>query len=265
MSAGLEKTPFPVTYRELWLPGGINGASQPTSKNGGHPLTLTNALKRTSVDGLRMARGVAGAEMHLGAVGPCNFALGAGNGCAWHIRFKLVQAVGAGGFLYIAAQNQGANDKYELLFWNDGKIKLQHVIAADTKILLASVRDSWAAGEIIDIIVSIADDGAQVNGRLIINGGAAVTAVDAGRNALNNTGDLVIGANAVGGSGVGFDMLAFDHFSDTLTAAGEIDLYNGVPPADVVFRYLFDEGRGSTDVNRANPGVNDGIIGAACI
>jgi len=44
MKLDFTRAPFPLTYRELWLPSGINNhATLPTSVEGGHELALPGA------------------------------------------------------------------------------------------------------------------------------------------------------------------------------------------------------------------------------
>ena len=54
MPVDISRAPFPITYRELWLPRGINGLTGPlpSSRYNGHEVTFTSARKGTTADGV---------------------------------------------------------------------------------------------------------------------------------------------------------------------------------------------------------------------
>ncbi len=68
MSKDISLAPFPVTYRELILPGRINANTTiPSSVFGGHVITLSGAKKGTTTDGVH-GDGSANSYINCGAI-----------------------------------------------------------------------------------------------------------------------------------------------------------------------------------------------------
>lgn len=251
----LPGAPFPVKYRELWLPRGINeNASLPTSVEGGHGLAFTGARRGTTCDGVH-GDGTATSNINCGAIH---------NAAATYwlsFRFKLDQPFdataatdqylwgkfvdathflwlvlkAADGKLYFEGQDGGAND-FSIAAQDGG----------------ADITD-WNAGQWYNVIASIS---AANNVRFIVDNGTVVT--NASAIAFPNGGDFVLLDYDDPGAGTGFEGIEVDFFggTDDLTPAEETDLFNGIPPADVVNEYLLDEGRGVTAYDRGSGGNN---------
>lgn len=265
MTLALPGAPFPVTYRELWLPRGINeNASLPTSVEGGHGLAFTGARRGTTCDGVH-GDGSNTSNINCGAIH---------NNAATYwlsFRFKLDQPFSAAavtdqylwgkfvdathflwlvlkaadGKLYFEGQDGGANDFS--IAAQDG--------AADIT--------SWNSGQWYQVLASIS---AVNNVRFRVDNGTVVT--DASAIAFPNGGDFVLLDYDDPGAGTGFEGIEVGFFggTDDLSQAApdeEYDLYTGIPPADVVNEYLLDEGRGVTAYDRGSGGNNGTLDTAA--
>lgn len=250
----LMKAPFPVTYRELWLPPSVNNnATLPSSVRGGHGLTLTGARKGSTVDGVHFT-GVATSNINCGAIHSDIPKL-------WiSFRFKLDQDfTAASATIQYLFGKFNATD-YILLSLRDGTGSLQFELirGGATRFLLTSTTDSWNAGQWYHILVSFSDTvPAQ---RMLIDN----VLEDSDTQAAFNTpaaGDFVIGDRDDPGLGTGFKGVIADFFcgTDDLSVAEEAELYNGIPPANVVNEYLLDEGRGVTAYDRGS-GSNNGTL-----
>lgn len=260
------KTPFPVTYRELWLPQHIRGTHLPPSAPGGHLLTLTGASKRTTADGVHFT-GAATSNIVVAANADQNGKAA----CHITIRFKLDQtfAAGAAGNFYLFRKVDGTTYIRVYLKAADGKLYWeQDDGAGGAGFSLTSTTVSWTAGTWYTVTVSLTDGPAQ---RLLVNG----TAQDTDTSAAVVTpsgGDMVIGSSSDGGTdgvvgtiswvviGVGATATV------ALTTAEETDLNKGIPPATakVQYMYLMDEGLGTTVNNRGNGAVTTGTLDSAC-
>ena len=248
--------PFPVTYRELWLPPGINGnATLPSSVDGGHGLTLTGARKGTTCDGVHFD-GTATSNINCGAIHNAAAKL-------WiSLRFKLDQpfATGAPADLWLWGKAIDGNNYIYLKLENaNGMLRLNKYTLAAQDFNLYSNEATWEAGVWYHILVSISSVNAV---RMIVNNGAPRTDPDV--SAICNGGDFIIGDWDDPGAGAGFKGIIADFFcgTDDLSQAApdeEYDLYAGIPPVDVVNEYLLDEGRGVTAYDRGSGG-NDGTL-----
>jgi len=259
MTLALPGAPFPVTYRELYLPPGIKGwnGPLPPSVEGGHELAFTGARHGTTSDGVHSDGAVTG-NINYGAIHD--------NAATYWISFrfrpdqpfsaaaatdqylwgKFVDAThfvwlvlrAADGKLYFEGQDGGVND---------------FSIAAQNG---AGDITAWNAGQFYDVIASIS---AANDVRLIVDNGTVVTVVTA--IAFPNGGDFIVGDYDDPGAGTGFEGVIVDVFGSTIdnTVAEEYDLYAGIPPVDVVNAWLLDEGRGVTSYDRGTGG-NDGTL-----
>jgi len=262
----LMKAPFPLTYRELWLPRGINeNASLPSSRYNGHPLTFTGARRGTTVDGVHFD-GTANSNINLGAIHSAAAKF-------WiKVRFKLDQphTIASGDkYLWSKTLNIGQDYIRMRLDTASGKLNFRKVDATVQTFLLQSDRFSWEAGVWYTVIGSIGQaigGGAASDGaRLIIEGEAAHTDPDV--SAVCNGGNLYLGNDSPPGAN-GFKGIEVDVVigTDDLTATEEAELQKGIPPADAVNSYLLDEGRGlgaGIAIDRGT-GANNGNIGSAC-
>jgi hypothetical protein len=253
MTIELLKSPFPVTYRELWLPSGIRAnATMPSSIYNGHALTLTGAQKRTTVDGVR-GNGTNTSNINCGALHNASAKL-------WvSLRFKLniAFAAGAAADQYIWGKYSDADNYiYAWLENADGKLYFKLRTTATDRFTVSSVATTWAAGTWYHLLFSISSVNAV---RMRINNGTAVT--DPNTNALPNGGDLCFLDYDDPGAGTGFKGVIADIFvgTDDLTTTEEADLYKGTPPDDVVNEYLLDEGRGVTAYDQGS-GANNGTL-----
>jgi len=251
MTVGMPGAPFPVTYRELYLPPGIKGwnGPLPTSVEGGHELTFTGARHGTTADGVHGIAGVATSNINLGAIH------NAENILYIKIRFRLDApfAAGAPADQYLFGKFDGANDY--LMGWleaADGMFHMAHAEAAAVEAIV-SAEDSWDIGW-HTIVVSLHN----VNGqRLRVDGSAAV--VEAGNTtAISLAADFVLLARDDGVSIEGLTGVEVDVVMGiaALTVAQEDDLYNGIPPAAATESYLLDEGRGVIAYDRGTGGNN---------
>jgi len=263
----ITRTPFPVTYRELWLPRAINGnASLPSSRYNGHGLTLTGARLGSTCGGVHFD-GSATSNINCGAIHNAATKL-------WiSLRFKFDQDYAAGsGYQYLWGKWISSNDHIYLRFSDaNGQLYFTHVVGGATVFNLVAQDGganitSWEAGRWYHLLASMSDDGAtQVNARLIIDNGTVVTGADAARNPIPNGGDFIIGDYDDPGGGAGFKGTIADVVvgTDDLTTTEEAELYKGIPPADAVNIYLLDEGRGTTAYDRGTGGNNGTLDSSA--
>lgn len=255
----LSRAPFPITYRELWLPQAIGeNARLPSSAYTARHLTLTGSRKGTTSDGVR-GDGSATSNINCGAVNNAavkywvslrfrptgNWTLGSGDKYLWgkfldathYIRLKLDSATG------------------NLIFE-----KLE--VAAGFTLSIASPDGDgiWHAGTWYHALCSISD---TAGARFKVNNANLQTNADL--NPIPNGGDLCFLDYDDPGAGTGFVGVEADIFcgTDNLTTAEETDLYGGYPPADAVHEYLLDEGRGTTAYDRGS-GANNGTLDTAC-
>lgn len=261
MTIDLMRAPFPITYRELWLPRGIKGLTGPLppSRYNGHELAFTGARRGTTSDGVYFTR-AATSNINCGAIH--------NNAATYWVRFrfKLDQPYAAGsGDMYLWGKfEDDSNFVWLVLKTVDGKLYFEGQDGAVNDFSIAAqdgVADitSWEAGRWYTVIASIS---AANDVRFIIDNGTVVTHVTA--IAFPATGDFVIGDYDDPGAGTGFEGVIADFFGSTIdnTVAEEGDLFQGIPPADVVNEYLLDEGRGGTAYDRGS-GVNNGTLDAA--
>ncbi len=253
---GLPKTPFPVTFRELWLPPSINGLVLPASVEGGHPLTLTGAKLGSTVDGVHF-NGAVTSNINCGAIhdNVATFWL--------KFRFKFDQNYAAGaGDMYIWGKHVDATHFVWLVFKTaDGKLYFEGDDALGNNFSIAAQDGAadittWEAGRWYTVLASIS---AANDVRFIIDDGTVVTVVTP--IALPNGGDFIIGDYEDPGAGTGFEGVIADFVCgiDDLSQAApdeEYNLYAGAPPADTVNEYLLDEGRGVTAYDRGSGGNN---------
>lgn len=252
MALDISRAPFPVRYRELWLPRAINeNASLPSSRYDGHELAFTGARRGTTCDGVHFD-GTATSNINCGAIHNAAAKL-------WiSFRFKLDQPFVAGvanQFLW-GKFLAGTDYIYAYLDNASGRINFVKVDGGALSFSLISAETTWNAGQWYHAIFSISSVNAA---RLIIENGTPVTDPDV--SAVCNGGDLVFGDRDDPGAGTGFHGQIEDIFigTDDLSQAApdeEYDLYNGIPPADVVNEYPLDEGRGVTAYDRGSGGNN---------
>jgi len=248
------KAPFPIRYRELWLPGGIrDNAVMPSSKYDGHPVTLTGAIKATSCEGV-LFDGSATSNVNCGVIH---------NNAAtyWlNFRFKFTSPYAAGsGNMYIWGKFLDATHFLWLVFKTaDGKLYFEGQDGGANDFSIAAQDGgaditSWNAGQFYNILASIS----ALNGvRLRVNNGTVVTSASA--IAFPNGGDFVYGDYDDPGAGTGFKGVIVDFYggTDNLTAGEETYLYAGLPPDDQVNQYKLDAGRGVTATDRGSGGNN---------
>lgn len=262
MTIDISSCPFPVTYRELWLPRAINGnATLPSSRYNGHPLTLTGARKGTTANGVHF-NGAVDSNINCGAIHNATAKL-------WlSFRFKLDQPYAAGsGVQYLWGKVSDGTNFITLGFDTaDGKLYLLK-FAGGLEAFNISAQDggadivSWEAGRWYHVLASISDTAGI--GRLRIDNGTIVLTNDV--SAAPNGGDFVIGDYDDPGGGNGFEGVIADFFVGTgdLTVAQEADLSKGIPPANAVNEWLLDEGRGVTAYDQGTGG-NNGTLDTSC-
>lgn len=264
MTVDISRAPFPVRYRELWLPRGINeNASLPSSRYDGHPLALTGARKGTTCEGVHFT-GAATSNINCGAIHNAAAKL-------WvSFRFKLDQP-----FSSAVATDQYIwgkwldGDNYITLYLDstDGRLYFKLRTLTVTRFSIPALDaggqiSSWEAGRWYHALCSISD----VNGARFLLDNYPNT--DADLNAAPNGGELIFGDLDDPGAGLGFEGIEVDIFigTDDLTANEELSLSNGIPPwapADVVNEYPLDEGRGTIAYDRGTGGNNGTLDTAA--
>ncbi len=258
----LNRTPFPVTYRELWDPSLIRGTQLPPFKGDGHVMTLTGASKQTTTDGVHFT-GAATSNIVVAA------AAGQNAKAAFHItiRFKLDATFAAGAAANVILFQKTSVAEFLRIYLKsaDGKLNWDQ----GGGFVLTSTTVSWTAGVWYIVTCELTDTPTQ---RLLVNGTAEDTDTSAAV-ATPNGGDMIIGSSSDGGTdgivgviswvviGVGATATV------ALTANEETDLAKGIPPATakIQYMYLFDEGRlGATLTNRGDAGVAAGTLDSAC-
>lgn len=253
MTVDLLRAPFPVTYRELWLPENIRSSQMP-SMSRGNALTITGGARRTTADGVRFLRG-ANSHVDLGAIHNSQAKL-------WlSFRFKLDQtfAAGAAASMRLFGKSIDADNLLELYLFNtDGRLYFKHRSGAVTLFDMGPAQSSWTAGTWYHLIASISS---TAGARLIVDNGTATTSADT--TTAPAGGSLVIGDQSVGG-GLGLSGVITDIAigTDDLSANEESDLFKGIPPLDSTHVYTCDEGRGATIYDRGSSPAN-GTIGSA--
>ncbi len=258
----LPKTPFPVTFRELWLPPSINGLLLPSSVEGGHLVTLTGARLGSTVDGARF-RGGATDNLVIPAHGDQQ------NKAAFHvtIRFRFPEGYAAGdGSAYLFNWDNGGFDYIRLRFGTgDGKIYFeQGDVAAGNEFQLVGTLTTWVAGQWYTITARLQDTPEQELYRdgTSVASSAVVTPIDTPAG-----GDIIIGNSADGGANGAKVDISFVLIGMGATAVVAIDdaevadLAGGIPPVTAKVQYFFpmDEGRGVTVTNRGNA-TGDGTL-----
>lgn len=248
----LATAPFGVTYRQLWLPGGIRaGATMPRSVQGGQLMTLTGARKATTAD--VHFTGAAGSQIDCGVIHNAAAKL-------WiSLRVKLDSAFAAGSVnQWVFGKYVDANNYYYAWFnTGNGTFTVVSVTGGVADFSVASAETSWTANTWYHLLFSLS----SANGvRLRVNNGAAVT--NASLAGAPNGAKFMLGQYADGGA-TGLIGTLSDVFvgTDDLTVNEESDLYKGFPPADAVNAYSLDEGRGTTANDRGS-GANNGTLGA---
>ncbi len=256
MTIALPGAPFPVTYRELWLPPGINNnATLPTSVEGGHELALTGAQKKTTCDGVR-GDGSATSNIVTAADAVLN-----DKAKYWvFLRFKFdVTFTTGSGDQYICTKRKAADDYIDIWFATaDGKLYFRMGNrAGGIQFTLTSTTTSWTGGTWYTVLCSLSDTGPAQ--RLLVNGVAEDTDTVAAINTPDG-GDLVILSSADGNAD-GFEgVVSWSVIgTDNLTGDEETDLDKGIPPVNAVNMYLYDEGRGVIAYDRGS-GADNGVI-----
>jgi len=261
MSVDFTRAPFPVTYREWWLPPSINGnATLPPSIQVGHELTLTaGARKGTTSLGVH-GNGSATSNIVTAADAVLN-----NQAKLWvFLRFKLdvTFSSAAATDQYLWTKRVAADDYVDIwLESTDGKLYFQMGDrAAGIQFTLVSTTATWNAGTWYTVLCSLSDTGPAQ--RMLVNGVAQDTDAVAAINTPNG-GDMVILNSTDGGADgiVGIVSIAVIG-TDDLSADEETDLHKGKPPIDTVNLYLYDEGRGVTAYGRGS-GADNGVIDSA--
>ena len=258
MAVDLMKAPFPLTYRELWLPRGIKGLTGPlpSSRYNGHEVTFTGARRGTTCDGAHFT-GANTSNINCGAIHNAAVKL-------WvSFRFKLDQDFSAASAsnLYIWGKKTGVPDNIRIfLSQSDGFLIFYKADGGAISFTIESTENSWEAGRWYHVLASISS---AAGARLIVDNGTPLTNADV--SAVLNGGDFVIGDQVDPGDGFGFEGVIADFFCEEgadLTATQEEDLYRGIPPVTVDNEWLLDEGRGAIAYDRGADG-NNGALDAA--
>lgn len=255
----LNRAPFPVSYRELWLPETIRSTQLPPFRGNARLLTLTGAQKRTTADGVRFT-GAATSNIVVAA------AAGQNAQQAFHItiRFKLTSAFAAGAAAnqYLFQKALDANNYIRVyLRAVDGMLVWQQGDGiGGIQFTLTSTTVSWAADTWYIVTCSLTNTPTQ---RLLVNGVLEDSDI-AAAVATPNGGDMVIGSSSDGGTDGIIGVISWvvigvgTTAATALTAAEETSLNSGSPPATAKVQYLFlmDEGSGTTVYDRGSAGGN---------
>lgn len=253
----ISRAPFPVTYREIWLPKAVNGnATLQRSRHNGHDLALTGARKGSTVGGVHFD-GTATSNMVVAADAVLN-----NQAKFWLcVRFKLDQPFSSTSpndqYLY----QKKLGNEYVRLYLESGDGRMYFAQGdglGGNNFSLAPSNNTWAAHTWYTIIVSLTDTGAGIQ-RFLVNGVLLDSDTQAARNTPNG-GDLIIGNSSDGAAnGLEGTVSIVVDGTDDLTTDEETDLFNGIPPADAVNSWPLDEGRGVTAYDRGSGG-NDGTL-----
>jgi len=268
MTVELMRAPFPITYRELYLPRGIKdwAGPLPSSRYNGHELVFTGARHGTTAGGVHFT-GAANSNIIVAA----NAIQNGQQAIHITIRFKLDQpfAAGAASNFYLFQKLAAVSDWIRvylraadgLLIWEQG----DGLGGAGIQFTLTSTTAAWAAGVWHIVTLSLTSTPTQ---RLIVDGTVEDTDT-AVAVATPAAGDMVIGNSVAAGVDgvigvVSWVVIGVGATAATaLTANEEGDLNRGIPPptAKVQYELLLDEGRGVTAYDRGSAGGN-GTLGA---
>lgn len=260
MTVGMPLAPFPITYRELWLPPAIaDHTILPGSVEGGHQLALTGAQGRTTADGVRGYGDVA-SNINCGANAVDN-----AQAKYWvSLRFRpSVDWTLGDGDQYLWGKVNDATHFMQLrLDSASGDLvfhKREGLVGTEFTMAISSPAGDgiWHAGVWYHCLCSISN---PAGARMKVNDADLQTNVDV--NPTPAAGDLCFLDNDDPGAGTGFIGVEADIFcgDDDLTGAEETRLYRGLPPVgNVVHEYLLDEGRGVTAYDRGS-GADNGTL-----
>lgn len=250
MTLALTGTPFPITWRELWMPKSIrqDAANVLLSSSRGQALTLTGAQKRTTVDGVGWAAQAVNNGIDFGVIHNAAPKL-------W-ISYRVKLIGGGAPDRPLFSKAAGANDYIQQYMNGGSQFRVDKVTGGVVQYTL--VGPFRTVNQWHHVLVSFSN----VNGaRLRVDNGAAATFADLS-NAPNG-GNFLFGWNPT--IGAGMETVAISDIfigNDDLTIAEENDLYNGIPPADATEVFQLDEGRGTALVNRGTSGAA-GTVGSA--
>ncbi len=263
MTVDISRAPFPVAYRELWLPRAINGnASLPSSRHNGHDLTLTGARKGTTTNGGRFRGGVTD-NLVIAAHGDQQ------NKAAFHItiRFRFPEGYTVGdGDVFLFNWDNGGFDYIRLRFETaDGKIYFeQGDAAAGQEFQLVGTLTTWVAGQWYTVTARLQDTPEQelYEDGVSVDSSSVATPIDTPAGA-----DIIIGSSSDGGADGARVVISFVLIGVGATATVAVDdadvavLAKGFPPATAKVQYFFpmDEGRGVTVTNRGDA-TGDGTL-----
>jgi len=164
---------------------------------------------------------------------------------AW---FELDSDFAGGPDSYIfAKQWNDATDYLSLYLGGDGRLHWIHQVGGGAlEFNIQSLETAWTANTPYHVIASLSNTVNQA--RLIVNGGAAQTAVD--NTPLNNAGNFLIGERwQLTGDGITGIIRDVIVGNDDLLVAEEAALYAGTPPGDETEYWWIDEGTGTNIVS----------------
>jgi len=255
--------PTGFSWRELWESRNISGVNWRSSVPGGQLLTMTacvaSAERRSTSAGIQFVAGVTTSNVEF------SDPYDAVNDWWCSLRFKLDSD-----FSSVCATNQFLFGKYDdvnnyitvNLRAADGKLVLTHDEGAGP-ISVVSAEVSWTAGVWYNVIVWISNTDTEHG--ILINDGVEVITADG--TAISLIADMCIGAADKGVSVDGFVGVIQDVYmkDDVLTDAEKTDLFNGIPPADTINAFKFNEGAGNVANNDGSGGIADnGILDISC-
>lgn len=256
----LATVPFPVSYRELWLPPSINGnATLPSSVRDGKLLTLSGARQGTTTDGVHFTGGATSYAQIVAEAGFNNKTK-----FVFFARFKFDQTFQTGVATQWLYNKTLVNEWLKIYFDTaDGKLTFSQGDGAGGELftLKSATQTVWNAGQWYNICCTLTDaaGGAQ---KLEVGGIVMGNGVAAARNTPNG-GDSYIGNQSAPGAAGFIGTISLVMADSTALTSDQLTfLVNGFAAFTPVYFLPMDTGRGVTLTNRGSGG-NNGTIQAA--
>ena len=260
----LSGAPFPITYRELWLPRAIkDNAILSRSRYNGHDLALTGAQKGSTVNGLEM-RGaeritiVDHGDIHIADL----------------LTVVLPTFILSGTFPDDYAANMGLmnlNNGAVIARLNQGTGALDFIfnnVDGGADVTVSTTKVSWAANTLWQVSFTFVNSGTGVISiRLYINGVADATNDQVDGPIVVPAGNTVLGEDLTTFFTDKFQGMFLVYDTAILTAARLLDAYRGIPYDVNLKAYipLDHPGRGLAMPDRSTGGNCSGTISGANI
>jgi len=249
----LSRQPFPITYRELWLPPSINGnASLPSSVSDGHGLTLTGARLGSTCEGIHPIDDNS------------NISIGNrynGINTLWiSMRFKLdVEHNNTSAAQWLYGRFVAGTDYTYLVLWSDGQLRFTMQTGGTVRFDISPSKDTWAPDVWWWVLASMSAGGAKLYYGNEDFASGPYTSPYVGNNPAGVGNDVFGNLRAAYPGEIQAVLSDIFAGTDTLTEDEVTDLRLGMPPSDAVTALLCDEGRGTTAYDRGSGGWNGTI------